>query len=495
MDGDQVKVGVYNLYWTTFGGGEQMAGAAVDALSVEHDVELIGHDPLDLDEARERLGVHLDGVSFRSVSPDGYAATLASADYDLFVNHTYRSVAPNLAPLGLYFVMFPHQLDGAGPRQRLQAVGERWAAPVRLLGGVARRGGSAIIDGPAVLQVQPGASVVRAVLRARMPERVVVGPVRAGASQVEYEVRGTTDVEIDLDPDDVQAVIAPRLVGAERSDRQRLELLSLSVDGVAVSPAPDSARQRLVPVRHADFLRTYQKVVANSGYTLGWAQRWWGRGDGVISPPVRMRSAGDKEQLIVSLGRFFGEGSGHSKRQLELVHAFRLLVDDGLTGWKLVLIGGCGPKDREYAMEVRRAAHGLPVEVRLNAPGAVVDAHLAAASIYWHGAGYGSDLEQHPDRAEHFGIAPIEAMSAGAVPVVFDAGGPASVVTDGHDGFRWRTLPELAAQTRRLIDEPERRRTMAAAAAHTARQYDVASCEQSVRETVNEMVADRRSGR
>ncbi|MCB0985891.1 MAG: hypothetical protein KDB06_14670, partial [Ilumatobacter sp.] len=102
--------------------------------------------------------------------------------------------------------------------------------------------------------------------------------------------------------------------------------------------------------------------------------------------PVRMRAAGPKEQLIVSVGRFFGEGSGHSKRQLELVRAFRMMVEQGLVGWRLVLIGGCSGKDREYAMAVRREAAGLPVEVRLSAPGSVVDAHLAAASVYWHGA-------------------------------------------------------------------------------------------------------------
>ena len=112
-----MKVAVYNLYWTTFGGGEQMAGAIVDALSRDHEVEMIGHDPLDLDEARERLGVRLDGVTFRRVPADGYAATMASADFDLFVNHTYRSVTPSLARLGLYFVMFPHELRASAAQQ------------------------------------------------------------------------------------------------------------------------------------------------------------------------------------------------------------------------------------------------------------------------------------------------------------------------------------------------------------------------------------------
>jgi glycosyltransferase involved in cell wall biosynthesis len=207
-----------------------------------------------------------------------------------------------------------------------------------------------------------------------------------------------------------------------------------------------------------------------------------------------MREGGDKEQLILSLGRFFGEESGHSKRQLDLVRAFRTMIDQGLEGWRLVLIGGCSPKDRDYAMAVRREAVGLPVEVRLSAPGAVVDAHLAAASIYWHGTGYGSDLEQHPDRAEHFGIAPIEAMSAGAVPVVFDAGGPAEVVRPGVDGMTFHTLDDLVARTRQLIDDPALRQRLAAAGRQRATDFDVEHCEARFRDVVAGLIAgaDRR---
>ena len=487
-----MKVGVYNLYWTTFGGGEQMAGAAVDALSTEHEVDLLGQDHLDLDEARERLGLRLEGVRFRQVASDPYAGTLASADYDLFVNHTFRSVSPNLAPLGLYFIMFPHQLEAPRSRRLLQRAGARVASPARLLGGVSQRKGRSVIDGPTVVQVPPGAHEVRVRLEAEVAEEVVGLAIRAGAHAHRTVIGGSGEITIPLaagDPGEV--LVSPLLLADDRGEAHRLVLAGLSVDGVEVDVDPRAFRQRVVPVRATDFLDTYQRVMANSGYTLGWTQRWWGRGEGVISPPVRMRPAGVKEPLIVSVGRFFGEGSGHSKRQLELVRAFRAMVEAGLEGWRLVLIGGCAPKDREYAMAVRREAAGLPVEVRLSAPGAVVDAHLAAASVYWHGAGFGSDLDAHPDRAEHFGIAPIEAMSAGAVPVVFNAGGPASVVTHGVDGLRWDTLEDLAACTRRLIDQPQLMAELSFAAARRAREFDVAHCEQNVRDIVAEMAAEQ----
>jgi glycosyltransferase involved in cell wall biosynthesis len=202
-----------------------------------------------------------------------------------------------------------------------------------------------------------------------------------------------------------------------------------------------------------------------------------------------LRSPGEKEQLIVSVGRFFGEQSGHSKRQLELVRAFRQLVESGVTGWRLVLIGGCAAADREYAMAVRAEAVGLPVEVRLNAPGSFVDSSLAAASIYWHGAGYGSDLEAMPERAEHFGIAPIEAMSAGAVPVVFDAAGPAEVVRSGVDGLVYRSLDELVAHTQRLINDEGYRNSLVASARERSVVYNHEHFETNVRSLIDRIVA------
>ena len=256
-----------------------------------------------------------------------------------------------------------------------------------------------------------------------------------------------------------------------------------------MTASPHSLRQRLNPIQPRDFLASYQRIVALSGYTKRWTKLRWGYDSEVLSPPVRLRAPGpEKEQLILSVGRFFDEKSGHSKRQLEMVRAFRRMIDEGLTGWRMVLIGGCTPEDREYAMAVRREAVGAPIEVRISAPGSVLDEHLAKASIYWHATGYGADLDADPDRAEHFGIAPIEAMSAGAVPVVFDAAGPAEVVRAGVDGLLFRSIDELVAHTRRLIDDEPYRRVLADAAIQRSLEYGHDAFEHHVRDLIDRIV-------
>jgi glycosyltransferase involved in cell wall biosynthesis len=98
---------------------------------------------------------------------------------------------------------------------------------------------------------------------------------------------------------------------------------------------------------------------------------------------------------------------------------------------------------------------------------------LATASIYWHGGGFGEDPELHPERFEHFGIAVVEAMAAGAVPVVFSAAGPAEIVRHAIDGFHWKTLGELQAYTRVLMNDETLRLKMSASAQERAAEFSV----------------------
>ena len=123
-------------------------------------------------------------------------------------------------------------------------------------------------------------------------------------------------------------------------------------------------------------------------------------------------------------------------------------------------MGGCSAEDRDYAMAVKREALGLPAHVHFSAPGAVLNDLLARGSIYWHAGGLGEDPDTHPDRFEHFGISVVEAMSAGLVPVVFGAAGPAEVVRDGVDGAHFATVDELVRD-----DGGSRRRRVAPAGA------------------------------
>ena len=370
----RLRVGVYDLYWSTLGGGEQVDGSIGQVLARDHDVTLLGPNVPDVDATMRRLGVDLSACGYERVVDDGEASD-ASADFDVFVNGTYLSKAINRAPVGYYYVHFPGEVLTRSDRLRNRL-------------GVA---------GVKALSLAP-----------RLPHRLT----------------------------EVQAAF----------DRR---------------------------VERVEFVPTYTRYLSNSSFTASWVERLWGRSSDVLYPPVRPSvRPGVKAPLILVLGRFFDPSFGHSKKQHELLATFRDLHRSGrLPGWRMAIVGGCDGMNREYALAVKRAARGLPVEVHVNAPGAVVERLLGEASLYWHGAGLGEDAERHPERFEHFGISVVEAMAAGAVPLVFGAAGPAEIVQDGMNGMHWGTLDELGEFTVGLVADPDRTAELSRAAVARATDF------------------------
>ena len=256
---------------------------------------------------------------------------------------------------------------------------------------------------------------------------------------------------------------------AERLSARYDLFVGMSYAVSVASKAPESLMLCQFPHREGKTAASgYRTIVCASEYVRGWIERWWGRNALVVPPPIHIPTDAPpldgKANMILSVGRFFQ--GGHTKRQDMLVTAFRRLCEDGLKGWELHLAGGThdqGPH-RGYYDSVVALGAGYPVVLHPNCPPNILQELYGSAAIYWHGAGYGSDPETHPEAMEHFGMTTVEAMAQGAVPVVFDAGGQTEIVTDGVDGQLFSTIEQLRDLTVDLIEEPARRRALATSA-------------------------------
>jgi glycosyltransferase involved in cell wall biosynthesis len=203
-----------------------------------------------------------------------------------------------------------------------------------------------------------------------------------------------------------------------------------------------------------DVLDSYKVITANSCFTADWILRLWRRGAEVVysaceymGPPTV-----PKERIILHTGRFVAQGRNDDKHQRTLIEAFagmRSLHDEG---WELHLAGTLLP-DAASGRSYRRLAElaqGLPVRLHPSAPFGELRSLYRRASIYWHATGYGHSVDKHPGKQEHFGMTTVEAMSAGAVPVVINSGGQCESVVHGSCGFLWNNLDELKSYTDRL---------------------------------------------
>lgn len=204
-------------------------------------------------------------------------------------------------------------------------------------------------------------------------------------------------------------------------------------------------------------LSSYDIVVANSEFTRKWIQRYWQVDSDVVYPPITEYACGNKRPWIISIGRFCA--GGREKRQLELIEVYKGLCDDGLEGWEYHVAGIV--EHEEYFERVRVAARGYPIVLHPNISYYELRNLYQEAAIFWHAVGIGIDAEKQPSKLEHFGIVTAEAMTAGCVPVVINAGGQPEIVQHGVDGFLWNNISELKHWTTWLIDHPAKRQEMA----------------------------------
>ena len=224
--------------------------------------------------------------------------------------------------------------------------------------------------------------------------------------------------------------------------------------------------------RAADWLNTYDTLIANSAFTQQAVHDRWHRDSLVIYPPVRLFGGSvQKTQSIIAIGRFFP--AEHSKKQDLLVETF---VNSSLPrqGWSLHLCGSVKPENAHHLryMDAVKTKAGKELNqsviFHVNCSFTELAEIAQQATVFWHATGHG---ESDPGAWEHFGIATVEAMSAGCWPIVFGRGGQMEIVTDGA-GDTWETPEEMVAKTETFWQLREaNRRLLQQSAMHRAEDF------------------------
>lgn len=228
-------------------------------------------------------------------------------------------------------------------------------------------------------------------------------------------------------------------------------------------------RGRLHLRRH---LRSYDKVTAISQFAQAWTKKRWQVESEIVYPPAEFSQAeavvAQKRNLILSVGRF--SVAGVRKRQLEMMQAFGALSLAERQDWKFVCAGAVGTSERakQFFDLVKSAGANAGGEAAGNVSRPELRSLYHSAAIFWHAAGFGEDLEDRPELAEHYGISTVEAMFAGCVPVVINAGAQPELVEHGVSGFLWNSIEELQRYTLCLTRDPYLRMKMAKAAQERA---------------------------
>lgn len=200
------------------------------------------------------------------------------------------------------------------------------------------------------------------------------------------------------------------------------------------------------------------KIVCNSYFTKKYIDKTYSVNSLVLYPPTDdpVGAIHNKGNIILTVGRFnFLPEGGDFKKLNFMINVFKTMIDKGLKNWEFVVVVSFKQGDGENVNNLVEIAKGYPVKIERNITHEKLNDFYKKVKIYWHAAGFGEDIVKHPERAEHFGIATVEAMKNGAVPVAINFGGQPEIIDDGINGFLWRTRDELIQKTLVLIKNPK----------------------------------------
>lgn len=239
-------------------------------------------------------------------------------------------------------------------------------------------------------------------------------------------------------------------------------------------------------------LKSYDRILANSAFTAGWMERRWGVRAEVVYPPVELDVPEvQKQNRIVSIGRFFGT-EPRRKGHLAQVQAFREFLARVPEHWEMWMVGSChSDKDRAYLSVVQDAARDLPIRFLVNVDRDTVIHALAGAKVFWHTAGLFERKDEDPVSAEHFGIATVEAMRAGCVPIVVDSGGQREIIVNGVNGILCEGIHDLVGNSVAVSQSGSRLSSLAGAAERRSLEFSGHVFDRKILEIVKQTLSRR----
>ncbi|RLF22970.1 MAG: hypothetical protein DRN15_07505 [Thermoprotei archaeon] len=198
------------------------------------------------------------------------------------------------------------------------------------------------------------------------------------------------------------------------------------------------------PGFYEDMYRFVDIKMTNSNYTARALYRYFGLESNVVYPAIPWSFFKLEPDLeydpgpsLISVGRFVPQ-----KRLDLLIEIFRDHVKPKVPEAKLFIVGVVDPRYKDYhekLLSLAESTRDVEVIDRPLMPKELVEIYREARAYV------------HLRIGEHFGMAPVEAMSQGAIPILPMKSGLAELLTHGWNGYMYQQDSEIADYILRVL--------------------------------------------
>lgn len=463
INGKKKTAVVYDKWLGTLGGGEVVACTIAKLLKEKgYNVTFITGKEVSLNKIRQKLRIDLTGIKFIQAWNDELKIKECSQGKDLFVNTSFMDYTRGFAKQNIYYTHFPTEsyinIRSYISNNLILPVFSNLIKPAEIIDG---NNNPTMINGNLGYRLKSPIKIAFSNLNINKPYMVKFLVFlekfnKNDLGKIDWQITGGKITKHMIKIDHHHNIVRFIIVVKPSS---KSVYLDLSVDNIGhnrayflfpkifpvepfyilhVKRVFERLKDRLRAGLFTNILErldSYELILANSQFTAGFIKKYWKREAGVLYPPTDLLfrryniSEYPKKNWICSVGRFFT--LGHGKKQEVMIRAFKDLYDRGYKNWELHLVGGLGqePTSIKFADFLKKEAEGYPVFFHFNASRKEVENVLLNSRIYWHATGFEENENKNPIKFEHFGIAPIEAISAGCIPVLYNGGGLKEIQT------------------------------------------------------------------